>query len=56
VLPQVRQMLERSGALERLGADAVFPTLRAAVEACENISWLPPSGGRSSLPAKAGSH
>ncbi len=36
VLPQVRQMLERSGALERLGADAVFPTLRAAVEACES--------------------
>jgi anti-anti-sigma regulatory factor len=35
VLPQVRRMLERSGALERLGADAVFPTLRAAVEACE---------------------
>jgi MFS superfamily sulfate permease-like transporter len=34
VLPQVRRMLERSGALERLGADAVFPTLRAAVEAC----------------------
>jgi high affinity sulfate transporter 1 len=36
VLPQVRQMLERSGALERLGAGAVFPTLRAAVEACES--------------------
>jgi MFS superfamily sulfate permease-like transporter len=34
-LPQVRRMLERSGALERLGADAVFPSLRAAVEACE---------------------
>jgi hypothetical protein len=34
VLPQVRRMLERSGALERLGADAVFPALRAAVEAC----------------------
>jgi len=32
-LPQVRRMLERSGALERLGADALFPTLRAAVEA-----------------------
>ncbi len=36
VLPQVRQMLERSGALGRLGADAVFPTLMAAVEACES--------------------
>jgi high affinity sulfate transporter 1 len=36
VLPQVWQMLERSGALEHLGADAVFPTLRAAVEACES--------------------
>jgi high affinity sulfate transporter 1 len=36
VLPQVRLMLERSGALERLGADAVFPTLRTAVEACES--------------------
>ncbi len=35
VLPQVRQMLERSGALARLGTDAVFPTLRAAVAACE---------------------
>jgi MFS superfamily sulfate permease-like transporter len=35
-LPQVRRMLERSGALERLGADAVFPSLRAAVEACES--------------------
>jgi high affinity sulfate transporter 1 len=35
VLPQVRRMLDRSGALERLGADAVFPSLRAAVEACE---------------------
>jgi high affinity sulfate transporter 1 len=35
VLPQVQRMLDRSGALERLGPDAVFPTLRAAVEACE---------------------
>jgi anti-anti-sigma factor len=34
-LPQVRRMLERSGALERLGADAMSPTLRAAVEAYE---------------------
>jgi anti-anti-sigma factor len=39
--PQVRQMLERSGALERLGADAVFPTLRAAVEAYESGMALP---------------
>ena len=38
VLPQVRQMLERSGALERLGADAVFPTLRAARDAHESRS------------------
>jgi high affinity sulfate transporter 1 len=43
VLPQVRQMLERSGALERLGPDAVFPTLRAAVAACE-------SGGTATAP------
>ncbi len=35
VVPQVRRMLERSGALDRLGVDAVFPSLRAAVEACE---------------------
>jgi sulfate permease, SulP family len=35
VLPPIRRMLERSGALERLGADAVFPTLRAAVNAYE---------------------
>jgi sulfate permease, SulP family len=35
VPPQVRRMLERSGALERLGADAVFPSRRAALEACE---------------------
>jgi MFS superfamily sulfate permease-like transporter len=34
VLPQVQRMLERSGALERLGADAVFPTFKGAVEAC----------------------
>jgi len=33
VLPQVRRMLERSGALDRLGADGVYSTLRAAVEA-----------------------
>lgn len=44
VLPQVRRMLERSGALERLGADNVFETLRAAVEECEAATtgapWL----------------
>jgi hypothetical protein len=32
----VRRMLERSGALERLGADAAPPNLRAAVEAHES--------------------
>jgi high affinity sulfate transporter 1 len=32
---RVQRMLTRSGALERLGADAVFPTLRSAVEAYE---------------------
>jgi high affinity sulfate transporter 1 len=31
VVPQVQRMLERSGAMERLGPDAVFRTLRAAV-------------------------
>ena len=36
VLPQVRQMLERSGALQHLGGDSVYPSLRAAVEACES--------------------
>jgi high affinity sulfate transporter 1 len=36
ILPQVQRMLERSGALERLGADAIHPTLRAAVEAYES--------------------
>jgi high affinity sulfate transporter 1 len=36
VLPEVRRMLERSGALERLGADAAPPNLRAAVEAHES--------------------
>jgi MFS superfamily sulfate permease-like transporter len=35
-LPQVRQMLERSGALARLGDNSVYPSLRAAVEACES--------------------
>ena len=35
--PEVRKMLERSGTLDRLGADAVFPSLRAAVAACEIV-------------------
>jgi high affinity sulfate transporter 1 len=35
VAPQVQRMLERSGTLERLGPDAVFETLRSAVEAHE---------------------
>ena len=34
---QVQRMLERSGALERLGADAVYPTLRRAVIAYESF-------------------
>jgi SulP family sulfate permease len=33
---RVRRMLERSGALERLGAGAVFPTLRSAMEAYQS--------------------
>ena len=33
VLPEVRRMLERRGALERLGKEALSLTLRAAVEA-----------------------
>ena len=36
VSPQVRRMLERSGALARLGEDAIFPTLRLAVQAHES--------------------
>ena len=36
VSPQVRRMLERSGALARLGEDAIFPTLRLAVLAHES--------------------
>ena len=36
VLPQVQRMLERSGALERLGRGTVFPSLREAVEACQS--------------------
>jgi len=35
-LPQVQRMLERSGALERLGRGTVFPSLREAVEACQS--------------------
>ena len=38
VVPQVHQMLERSGALDRLGSDAVFQTLRAAVDGYESVS------------------
>ena len=37
VLPQVQQMLERSGALAKLGPEAVFPTLRNAVESCQPV-------------------
>ncbi len=36
VTPQVRRMLERSGALARLGDHAIFPTLRLAVLAHES--------------------
>ena len=36
--PEVRKMLERSGTLDRLGADAVFSSLRAAVAACEIVA------------------
>jgi MFS superfamily sulfate permease-like transporter len=35
-LPQAHLMLQRSGALDRLGADAVFRTVRVAVERCES--------------------
>jgi high affinity sulfate transporter 1 len=35
-LQPVQQMLDRSGALGRLGPDAVFRSLRFAVEACES--------------------
>ena len=38
---QVRRMLERSGALDRLGVDAVFPSLRTAVEAYESVQRRP---------------
>ncbi len=38
VPPQVQRMLERSGALDRLGPGAVFETLRAAVEAHESCA------------------
>ncbi len=36
VAPQVQRMLDTSGALARLGEDAVFPTLRRAVIAYES--------------------
>lgn len=35
-LPQVQRMLERSGALVRVGPEAVFPSLRAAVAAYQS--------------------
>ena len=38
--PQVRRMLDRSGALDRLGADAVFPSLKAAVEAYQSAQKI----------------
>ena len=43
VVPQVRLMLERSGALDRLGPDAVFRTLRAAVISLERPAPRSPS-------------
>lgn len=36
VVPQVQRMLERSGALDRLGSNTVFETLRAAVARYES--------------------
>jgi high affinity sulfate transporter 1 len=41
VLPRVHRMLDRSGVLTRLGPDATFPTLRAAVEAHEQQAVAP---------------
>jgi high affinity sulfate transporter 1 len=41
VLPSVQRMLDRSGALAVLGADAIFPTLRAAVAAHERQARVP---------------
>ena len=38
VLPQVRLMLERSGAIERIGRDALFHTVRSAVEAYSTVA------------------
>ncbi len=40
---RVRRMLERSGALDHLGPDAMFPTLRSAVEAFQSGSVKEPS-------------
>ncbi len=54
VLPQVHQMLQRSGALDRLGADAVFPTLRAAVAACEPDTTARPGTRPHPAPEKRG--
>ena len=39
--PEVRKMLERTGTLDRLGPDAVFTSLRAAVAACETVVVVP---------------
>ncbi len=41
VTPQARRMLERSGALARLGDGALFPTLRLAVLAHESAPARP---------------
>ena len=38
---RVQRMLERSGALEHLGASALFPTLRSAVERYESPATRP---------------
>jgi len=40
---RVQRMLERSGALEHLGPDAMFPTLRSALEAYQSGSSKEPS-------------
>jgi high affinity sulfate transporter 1 len=57
VPPQGRQMLERSGALDHLGADAVFPTLRAAVDACASshavASAVDVNASRRALPTRS---
>ena len=40
---RVQRMLERSGALEHLGPDSMFPTLRSALEAYQSGSSKEPS-------------